>query len=892
MFWKRTPGFFLPAISFLIFLAVGVGANSAATMPGDSITLSRFSRIVVLHSYHHGFTWSDSISKGIQSVFSEKMKGAEIKFEFLDTRFNALESYLQKVEETLRAKYSARSVDVIIACDDHALNFMLSHGYSIFPSVPVVFCSVSGYEPQMRKRLTLTGLRESIDIRSTVETALRFHPETERVAVVLDTSRTGKALKKKAAEALSNLSSRIRIDFIEDLTVEQLKRTLPGLPEKTVVLLFIFKPDETGRVLSHEQNLERLYPHCPFPIYGVWQFYLGHGIVGGRLSNGYQEGRMAANMAIRIIEGEDAADIPLGESPVKFMFDHVQLERFGIDSALLPKGSFVLNKPFSFYESYKALIWSVVTTFVLLIAVIVSLFINVYARRRAEKTLRESEEKYRQLIENAGDAIFIAQDGFIKFWNNRTSELLGYDSEELKSISLVEFIHPDDRNTVINRHLRRVAGETGLPTTYSFRIISKDGTERVAQLNTVLIEWQGKPATLNFVRDITAQRKLEASLYQAQKMEAVGTLAAGIAHDFNNLLMGVQGRASLMAVDLENSHPHSEHISAIEDYIQSATNLTKQLLGFSRVGKYEVQAVDINELLIESSAMFGRTKKEIRINTKLHNPPPVVEADRSQIEQVLINLYVNAWQAMPEGGNLHLETQIVLLDELETEPHGVLPGEYTKVSITDTGIGIEESNLQRIFDPFFTTKEKERGTGLGLASAYGIIKNHSGIITVYSEIGHGTTFNIYLPVINEPAQKREFISTGIVSGSETVLLVDDEEMIIEVVQPLLEKLGYRVLVARSGEHAVKMMNELGEGIDLVILDLIMPGIKGDQAFDLIREIQPKIPILLSSGYAINGQATEIMKKGCNGFIQKPFNLSQLSQKVRKILDDAKSAVQE
>ena len=237
---------------------------------------------------------------------------------------------------------------------------------------------------------------------------------------------------------------------------------------------------------------------------------------------------------------------------------------------------------------------------------------------------------------------------------------------------------------------------------------------------------------LVFYEDITENTKLERQLQQSQKFEAIGTLAGGIAHDFNNLLMGIQGRASLMSVDLESSHPHSEHIKAIEGYIRSATDLTKQLLGFARGGKYEVRPIDINVLLIESAAMFGRTKKEIRIHNKLQNPPPVVEVDRRQIEQVLLNLYVNAWQAMPDGGEIYLETKIVTLDDAYCKPHQVKPGRYAKVSVTDTGIGMDESVCQRIFDPFFTTKEKARGTGLGLSSAYGIIKNHAGILTVYS----------------------------------------------------------------------------------------------------------------------------------------------------------------
>jgi signal transduction histidine kinase/CheY-like chemotaxis protein len=380
------------------------------------------------------------------------------------------------------------------------------------------------------------------------------------------------------------------------------------------------------------------------------------------------------------------------------------------------------------------------------------------------------------------------------------------------------------------------------------------------------------------------QKKLQDQLFQAQKFEAIGTLAGGIAHDFNNLLMGIQGRASLISFDLEPSHPLSEHINAIEEYVRGATDLTKQLLGFARGGKYEVRTIDINELLLESATMFGRTKKEIRIHIKLQDPSPVVAADRGQIEQVLLNLYVNAWQAMPYGGELYLETKNVTLDEADCMPYQAEPGRYAKISVMDTGIGMDDSVRKRIFDPFFTTKEKSRGTGLGLASAYGIVKNHSGIITVDSKVGQGSTFHIYLPISSEKVHREKAQEEKLVKGSGTILIVDDEKLIIDVGQKMLEKLGYTVLIAASGKKAVETITEKGDDIDLVILDLVMPGMDGGTAFDIIREIQPKMPMILSSGYSIEGQAADIMRRGCNGFIQKPFNLSELSQQVRKVLD--------
>ncbi len=390
-------------------------------------------------------------------------------------------------------------------------------------------------------------------------------------------------------------------------------------------------------------------------------------------------------------------------------------------------------------------------------------------------------------------------------------------------------------------------------------------------------------ARLQRDREVDKGKKLESQLQQAQRMEALGTLGGGIAHDFNNLLMGIQGRTSLMIMDVDSSHPHLEHLKGIEEYIKSAADLTKQLLGFARGGKYEVKPTDINELIKRTSGMFGRTKKEIKIHGKYQKDLWTLEADQGQIEQVLMNLYVNAWQAMPGGGDLYLQTENVTLDENYLKPFHIEPGRYVKISLTDTGVGMDEDVQQRIFDPFFTTKEMGRGTGLGLASAYGIIKNHSGFIDVSSKKEVGSTFTIYLPASEKEIIEEKELSKEALKGSEAVLLVDDEDMIIEVGEQLLIKLGYKVFVARDGKEAIEIFKENKDQIDMVIVDMIMPGMGGGETFDRLKEIKPDIKVLLSSGYSIDGQATEILERGCDGFIHKPFDMKQLSGKLREIL---------
>ena len=483
----------------------------------------------------------------------------------------------------------------------------------------------------------------------------------------------------------------------------------------------------------------------------------------------------------------------------------------------------------------------------------VASLVDISQRKAAEERLRESEEFYTRLVATMPDIVVRMDiEGTIQFVNDAALHLSGYTRSELEGQNMLTFIAPEDQERAIENNVRMMNRQIG---PRSYHLLMKNGDKRLFEVNgDVLRNDDGSPyGIVNVMRDITEQKKLERLLLQAHKMEAIGTLAGGIAHDFNNLLMGIQGRASLVSVDLDPRHPHKEHLTAIEEYVRSATDLTKQLLGVARGGKYEIKPMDINDLVTSSARLFGRTKKEIRVHEKLKPDPIIVAVDRKQIEQVLLNLYINAWQAMPDGGDLYLQTRVVSLDEAFCKPYYTAPGPYAKIAVTDSGIGMDPSIREQIFDPFFTTKDKGRGTGLGLASAYGIINNHDGMITVYSEVGHGTTFNIYLPLSDQAACQEESTAEGLVSGTGTVLLVDDETMILDVGAAMLEKLNYRVICAAGGEKAVERVRHEGDRIDLVILDLIMPGMDGSETFDRIRALAPELPVIIASGYAMEGQ---------------------------------------
>jgi PAS domain S-box-containing protein len=705
------------------------------------------------------------------------------------------------------------------------------------------------------------------------------------------------------------------------------------------------------------------------------------------------------------MQGESASDIPLQKSPTQYMFDFEQLKRFNISASNLPIPSLIINKPFSFYETYKRLIWGVIGVIAVLIIIITVLLYNIILRKRAETLLSVSEGKFSTAFSAGPDAILITavDDGKVieaneQFFNTTgftRDEVIGKTAKEINNWAVANdrqafvdtlqktgqvdnmetyFRHKDgtiapylisarpvkisDGNCIISitrdisdrkkyeetlHQYERIVDTSNdlmslIDTKYVYQavnemylkahnkkreeiigysvqeLLGEDVFEKIVRTNlercftgeTVNYEswfdfpgWGKRYMVVTYYpffiedkivigvvvnsRDITRTKRLEAQLMQSQKLEALGTLAGGIAHDFNNLLMGIQGRTNLIAQDNSSSDTIYEHIKGIEEHIKSASDLTRQLLGIARGGKYETKPIDLNDLATNTTNMFGRTKKEITIHKKFQNPLWPVEVDQRQIEQVLLNLLVNAWQAMPAGGSIYLQTENTIVDENYAALHQVNPGRFVKLSVTDTGVGMDAATQQRIFDPFFTTKEMGRGTGLGLASVYGIIKNHGGVITVYSEKGQGATFNIYLPASEKEIIVAEAVNGKIEKGNEMILLVDDESLILDVGKPMLESLGYSVLSAESAKEAVEIVKEKKDELDLVILDMIMPHMDGGQAYDLIREIAPNMKVLLSSGYSINGQAQKILDKGCNGFIQKPFNMVELSRKIRTII---------
>ncbi|MDA3897718.1 MAG: PAS domain S-box protein [Desulfobacteraceae bacterium] len=521
-------------------------------------------------------------------------------------------------------------------------------------------------------------------------------------------------------------------------------------------------------------------------------------------------------------------------------------------------------------------------------------FRDISACKKTEEALRKSRVRYRQLYKDAhraeelyqsllnssADAILLTDIDFkAQFINPAFTNIFGWNLSEM-AVDQLHYI-PKPLKQSFAELMKKVMDLDHPIHGFETQRYTKDGRLLDVSISASrYLDHAGDAAGILLIfRDISDAKRYQWHMEQAQRMESLGTLAGGVAHDFNNLLMGIQGRLSLLMLNKDDSDSEFKHLKEIEDYIIRAADLTQQMLGIARSGKYEVKSTDIKNLVKTQNRMFGRTRKEILIYEEFDENLFTAEVDQRQIDQVLLNMYVNASHAMPDGGDLYIRVSNEMLDKELTAPHNVEPGKYVKISITDTGVGMDRAILKRIFEPFFSTKQRGRGTGLGLASAYGIIKNHEGLITVYSEKDKGTTFNIFLPASAAEAEEEHILNTEVLEGTGTILLVDDEEMIISVADEMIQALGYNVITARDGHEALDIYRDKKDQIDMVILDLIMPGMGGGETFDQLKSLNPDVKVLLSSGYSIDGQASTILKRGCRGFIQKPFSLQALSQKI-------------
>ena len=510
---------------------------------------------------------------------------------------------------------------------------------------------------------------------------------------------------------------------------------------------------------------------------------------------------------------------------------------------------------------------------------------------RAYKVIQEREERFRALSENAPDIIYtLRTDGSFAYVNPSWEKILGHTLEEVIGKYFIDFARKEDIKTYTN-HFKRVRDTRETIKDFNGILLNKDGSERIFNMNGAPnIDMEGNViGIVGILKDITEQRSLEAQLQHASKMEAVGTLTGGLAHDFNNIMQAISSYNQLLLMRKNEADPDWKYLSNINKLTQRSTDLIKELMIFSRKVESKLTLVDLNDEIEKLFDLLKNTMpKMTTVNLELTDHVNIINGDLSQIGQVIMNLAVNANDVMPDGGRLTIKTEnVTIANDYHKGNFRVKAGDYVLMSISDTGPGMDKEVLEHIFDPFFTTKEAGKGTGLGLSVVYGIVKNHGGYIICESKPNMGTTFKIYIPSmkmvdtekISKPESKEE-----LPTGNELILIVDDEKSLLETGEAILNQFGYDTLTAESGEEAIEIFKNDQERIDLVLLDLIMPGMGGQKCLLELIKIKPGVKVIITSGYTASVSAQDTLKYGAAAFISKPMQLPTLLKEVRKILD--------
>ncbi|HAT09250.1 MAG TPA: hypothetical protein DCS97_01325 [Planctomycetes bacterium] len=731
----------------IVLLALLAGCLLAAERPN----------VLVLLSYHRGQPWEDSVATGIQRGLGAQ---AELVFLHFDhKRFPTPEDGDSRLTVALETAARARPA-VVIAVDDHAWAMALRHRSELGAQVPIVFCGLNHWDAGARPPNT-TGVVEAYDLRGTLDLAFRLHPSSRRLVVLNDATETGQANRATLASVMPGAAAGRQVVDLGLGSFSETETALRGLdPDRDVVLQLNWNIDASGTAQAHEDAVRRARAACPAPLYGVWDFQFGHGIVGGSLMDGEMHGREAGELAQRLLAGANADSLPVRERPrTRAVVAAAELARFGLTPADVPAGVEVVGREPGFWERHGQ---------VVLVA-----------------------------------ALVIAAQGATIAW------------------------------LLVAMRRRRLAEQ--------------------------------------------AQREVEVRMRRSQRMDAVGQLAAGIAHDFNNVLTAILGHADLLALRLGDRSDLQGSVGIISGAAQRAAGTVRNLLSFARGHAGASGSCAVNEVLREVVALLEHSiDRRIAVFTSLEAQVGRAGIDGAELQQVVVNLALNARDAMPQGGRLDITTRIILLAEgAEQKVLGLAPGKQVVIEVSDTGNGIPAERLERIFDPFFTTKDVGKGTGLGLAVVHGVVTRSKGAIRVESTVGKGTRFRIWLPVAADQPTERAPLRRPV--AGLRILLVDDEEQIGQVIRRLLEACGCQVALFHDSNVVGAWFADHQDEVDVAMLDGNMPGLSGWQLAAHLLEQRPELPVIALTGAATSEALTAWHASGVTRVLTKPLGREQLQR---------------
>jgi PAS domain S-box-containing protein len=839
--------------------------------------------------------------KNIAAFFSV-MEGAgfpvsRLHFEHLDLVRHSGQEYRRQLLAMLRGKYAGQKIDLIITVEGLARDLILKEGQDFLPEAPLLaILSADAIDPVESLR-HVVQIPSVLDMAGTLEVGLSLFPKTKRVFVVVGTGEDEKRWERDAREKFAPWAGTLEFAYSSELTYEETLQRIGSLPADSIVIYIALYKDKTGRPFVPRDAAVALTRQANAPVFGIYD-EITPLLVGGSMISYASEGARAATLALKILSGEFPLTEPLVTLPILNTpnFNWKQLERWGVSNRTLPEGSIVINRPASIWDDYREYVIGGTVLVVLQTGMILALLAMRRRSRIAESIRQKTEERYRRIVDTANEGIWTVDASLRNtFVNQKMADMLGYAPEEMIGQPYEKFLHREDLGAFHASMDKRKKGEG---ETYERRYLHKDGRVIWTLVNAtpILDDHKRFVGAFAMYTDITARKqaeeekaKTEAQLRQAQKMEAIGTLAGGIAHDFNNILGAILGYAELARDDAESGTPAPHDIDQIILSAERAKRLVQQIMAFSRKVEPERKPMDLNQEVRRSMELLEHTlPKMIATELQLSSDLKHLDADPGQLSQVIINLAANAFHAMPEGGKLTISTKNASFSAKLCPTCGeTFSGDWVALTISDTGQGIHPNDLPRIFDPFFTTKEVGKGTGLGLSMVHGIIKSHGGHIECQSQLGQGTSFTIYLAALAQAEigpRETDEENQGMPGGEETIMLVDDEDPLRAMGQRILTAMGYQVIPASSGEKAVELYRKRSSGIDLVVMDLGMPGMGGHKAMKAILELDPRAKVVIASGYAANDQVKAALVSGGAGYVAKPFKRAELLAMVRNTID--------
>jgi len=710
--------------------------------------------VLVLNSYEKGFPWTDNIVNGIESVLKKEHANVELKIEYMDSKAIKYDAvYKKRLFDLYIHKYGDVKFDVIIPSDDNAFNFVREFHEKIFLGTNVVFCGVNNLKaPDLVDRKRFTGILEIAAEKETIELARKLYPKTRRVVIVMDTTPSGNYRWNQLERIFRNFPEIEFIRLDDRYSISEIEEKMRNFGDDTVAIFATLYRDKSGRFISLSEGTSRISEASKQPIFTFHLQVLKYGTIGGKLLGGVHHGQKAAEMALRIIRGEKVQNLPIvKDSLAEYIFDYRQLKRFNIQPSALPKNSRIVNRPFSFYEEYKTLVWTICLFVTALMAIIIFLQMNIVKRKQAEKTVTESQERLLTILDGIDAHIYVAdmESYEILFMNEQMKKDFGEGLTGKKCWDVFR----NETGPCSNCKYPDLTGSNGRPVGVVVWESLSPVTDRYYMNYDRAVKWvDGRMVKLQVASDITQlktmekeRQNLEVTLRNQQKLESIGTLAGGVAHEINNPINGIMNYAQLIIDRIEPNTAVTEFASEIIHETQRVATIVRNLLTFAREEKESHSPARIKDI-VDAAMSLIRTlilRNQISLEMDIPEDLPKVRCRSQQIQQVIMNLVTNAKDALNEKYSGYDENKkIVIYSSVFKKDER----RWIRVTVEDHGPGIDADIKERLFDPFFTTKPKETGTGLGLSISYGIVKDHRGELTFESKVGEYTKFHVDLPV--------------------------------------------------------------------------------------------------------------------------------------------------